>query len=168
MHLYQEETRMNRPFGSARLTMMAAGLAVLMLTGACAQKVVTRGNMPKEHDIAEIKPGVHTKADVAQILGTPSSSATFDKKTWYYIGKTTKRIAFLNPETLESKILVVKFDDNDRVTQISAVDRSAQQEVEIVDRETPTPGKEKSLLVSLYDTLLRGFGNSGPNRGFEK
>ena len=105
---------------------------------------------------------------VAQILGTPSSSATFDDKTWYYIGKTTKRIAFLDPETLESKILVVKFDDQDRLQQIATVDRSQQREVEIVSRESPTPGREKSLLMSLYDTLLRGFGNAGPNRGFEK
>lgn len=166
MQSYQHEAR-KRVFHRAT-PIAAAGLAALLLAGACSQKVVTRGNMPKEHDVAEIKPGVHTKADVAQILGTPSSSATFDKKTWYYIGKTTKRIAFLDPETLDSKILVVKFDDNDRVTQISAVDRSQQREVEIVDRESPTPGKEKNLLRTLYDTILRGFGNAGPNRGFER
>ncbi len=150
------------------LKVALAAAALTVLVAGCSQKVVTRGNMPKDYDVAELKEGVSTKADVAQILGTPSSSATFDDKTWYYIGKTTKRVAFLDPETLESKILVVKFDDNDRLQQIATVDRSQQREVEMVSRESPTPGQEKNLLMSLYDTLLRGFGNAGPNRGFER
>jgi outer membrane protein assembly factor BamE (lipoprotein component of BamABCDE complex) len=65
------------------VALVASGLA------ACVPTVDQRGNLPEPDKLAGIRPGATTKDEVAKILGTPSSTAVFDNKTWYYISRRT-------------------------------------------------------------------------------
>src|SRR6266851_2114109 len=65
-------------------TALGMALAASALA-ACAPTVDQRGNLPEADKVAEIRPGATTRDEVAKILGTPSSTAVFDNKTWYYI-----------------------------------------------------------------------------------
>jgi outer membrane protein assembly factor BamE (lipoprotein component of BamABCDE complex) len=148
--------------GSRRLSSAAAGLALLGLA-SCSPPVETRGNIPDAVVIGEIKPGVHTKDQVSQLLGTPSSVATFDKNTWYYLGRKTESVAFFKPETIEAQTVVIRFDDKGVVSEIRRLDRESGREIDVVERETPTRGKELNFVRAILGSM--GFLGRNPLSG---
>lgn len=150
--------------------LVAAAVAAAMVASGCTGFVNQRGNKLDERRMEAVKPGESSKAEVAQVWGTPSAKSTFDDNTWYYISKRTERVAFFDPDTTEQRVLIVRFDDSDRVASISEKGLEDAREVATVDRTTPTIGEEPSLFDSLYDALLQGpvgaLGAPATNDGF--
>ncbi len=153
---------------SHRRRLCLAAVALTAAATACSPRVDTRGNVPDAEMVAQIKPGLHTRNEVAGMLGTPSSLATFDQKTWYYISKKTETTAFFDPKVVEQQVVAVKFDDTGTVAQVDRLGLEDARDVQISDRESPTRGKELGLFEQLYKTLLRGRGDTGANEGFVK
>src|ERR1041384_5491363 len=87
---------------------MAAVLGVALLAG-CSATQDTRGYMPDEEAIAQIKPGETQKDKVYDLFGSPSSMGTFDQNVWYYIEKRTEQVAFYEPKTLDQRVLPAEF-----------------------------------------------------------
>lgn len=135
------------------LCLLAAGAAAGL--SACGNNVQLRGNTPDPEDIAVIKPGVQSRQDVVDLLGSPSTVSTFEDRKWYYIGQKTEEIAFMKPSVIDRQVLVVTFDETGLVegTQIYGLD--AAQEVDPVDRETPTEGRDLTLMQQLFGNIGR-------------
>jgi outer membrane protein assembly factor BamE (lipoprotein component of BamABCDE complex) len=83
--------------------------AAAMIAG-CAPTVEQRGNLPAADKIAEIRPGATTKDEVVKILGTPSTVGVFNDKSWYYVSRRTKQLAFFDPDVVDQQVYVVRFD----------------------------------------------------------
>lgn len=137
--------------------LLLLGLAVT----ACSPVVATRGNMVEPERVKEIVQGTSRAEDVAAILGTPTHVGTFDNTRWYYIGQKTEKTAFFQPEVIERRILVVQFDPQGVVQEVKQMDAAAGQEVEIVDRTTPTSGRE----LTFMEQLLGNVGRFGSKTG---
>lgn len=141
-----------------RKARLAALALIAIATASCEGRTDIRGNFPDPNALAEIKPGVHTRADVTRLLGAPSTVATFSKETWYYIGGRVRNLAFFKPEILERQVLTVKFDSAGRVATVRKIDATKSKNIALVDRETPTQGKKLTFLQQLIGNLGR-FGN---------
>ena len=138
---------------------IASALAwVLLFSGivACNPTLSNRGNIPLAEVIEQIEAGKQSRDEIVQMLGSPSTTATFGKdEVWYYIGKRTSKIAFLEPELLERKVLEIKFDSSGVVEKIRRYDASDSKEVDLVDRVTPTKGKELTILQQILGNVGR-------------
>jgi outer membrane protein assembly factor BamE (lipoprotein component of BamABCDE complex) len=148
--------------GSRRLALTLALGLLLPALAACSEEVDVRGNLPDAKTIASIKPGQSTRAQVESTLGTPSSVATFDKETWYYIGGRVKTVSFFKPELLERRVIAVRFDKSGVVHDIHQLDAADGKSVALVERETPTKGKELTVLQQLIGNIGR-FGGQTSN-----
>ncbi len=133
--------------------LVVAGLA-LALT-ACASRITTRGNLPDPDRLAEIQPGQHSRDQVAEILGTPSSTAVFDQETWYYVSERTTTFAFFKPRVTRRKVVVLRFDEKGVVSDISTLGLKDGRVIVPVERETPTAGTELTILDQLIGNLGR-------------
>ena len=123
---------------------------------ACSPIADTRGNLPLEAAIKSIAQGKQNRNQVVAILGSPSTKASFGKQEiWYYIGKRTETLAFLEPTLLERKILAIKFDNRGIVQTIASYDATAGKPVNLVDRVTPTMGSELGILEQIIGNLGR-------------
>lgn len=143
-------------------------VAAVALVAACSPEKDVHGTLPDKELIAEIKPGQTRQEDVTRILGTPSATATFDKETWYYVGERTATLAFFRPEVLEHRVVVVRFDDAGVVRDVEQVDATkAGKEVTPVGRETPTKGKELTIIQQLIGNVGR-FNKPGNDSGPER
>ena len=145
------------------LTTILAPTVVAVALAACAPTVDVHGNMPEQDILDEIRPGVSTREVVSEKLGTPSTIAMFDGETWYYVGRKTETKAFFNPKTLDQRVIVVRFDDRGRVDAVETINGDAARPVQIVDRETPTRGREYTFLEQLLGNIGR-FNNPGRGR----
>jgi outer membrane protein assembly factor BamE (lipoprotein component of BamABCDE complex) len=138
---------------SRRSRIAAAVLALATLAG-CGIPVNQRGNLPKPDALAQIKPGETDKQTVQRLLGTPSTVASFDDKTWYYISRETKEIAFLRPEVLDQQVIAIHFDDNGIVIGVDHKGKKDAQSVAPNPNATPAQGREFTFL----EQLIGNFG----------
>ncbi len=152
---------MTRSIPSALCAFAFLGLAV----SACSPSVATRGNLTDPDRLAEIKAGESRRDDVAGILGTPTSVGTFDPNVWYYIGQKTEKIAFFQPSVLERRVVIVHFDDAGVVREIKQLDESNAQDIEVVDRATPTAGREMGFLEQMLGNVGRFSAKDAKGRG---
>jgi len=129
--------------------------AVALALGACEQSVQVRGNIPDVDMVSKINPGIHTRVDIASLLGSPSTVSTFQDSKWYYIGQKTTQFAFFEPEVLERKVLVISFDDAGYVANTKTYGLEDGKIIDPVERITPTEGRELSFIQQLFGNLGR-------------
>jgi outer membrane protein assembly factor BamE (lipoprotein component of BamABCDE complex) len=147
------QTPLNRMMRS--VLRRVSGLAAIAAIAACTPMIDTRGNMPPPEIVATIQPGVTTRTQISQLLGSPSSVATFNDRTWYYIGRKTETVAFLSPEVTEQQILVVKFDESGVVQDLEKRGIESARLVSMNERETPTAGHSLGFFEQLFGNIGR-------------
>ena len=113
----------------------------------------TRGNLADPEVVSQITPGESTRGTVEDLLGSPTTVATFNDRTWYYIGRKTERFAFFKPEILEQQVVAIHFDEAGTVENVKIYGPDDAREVEVVDRTTPTAGQELTVLQELFGNL---------------
>jgi outer membrane protein assembly factor BamE (lipoprotein component of BamABCDE complex) len=146
-----------------RSVAVALVLAAVGMTG-CVPTVDQRGNLPDPDRIAEIHPGTTTRDQVAKLLGTPSSTGIFNDKSWYYISRKTKQVAFFDPEVLDQQVFVVNFDGNGVVKSIDHKGLKDGREIEPAPGATPAPGRELTFLEQILGNIGR-FNRGGGGGG---
>ena len=121
--------------------------------------------VPTDDELALIKPGVHNRGDVRIILGSPSTVARFKPKAWYYVESQFKKKAIANSSLLARKIIEVQFDDRGFVKKIKSFDTTDEQKIRPVERETPTGGKQLTIIQQLIGNAGRFIetGNNAPD-----
>ena len=140
-------------FGVFRQLLGATALAALLV--ACAPNITQRGNLPDPELLSRIQPGSQTRSQVADILGSPSSIATFGEEIWYYISSQTETLAFYEPEILDQKVIAIAFDDAGRVKTVRTYGLEDAQKIEPVSRTTPTGGRKFTVFEQLFGNLGR-------------
>jgi len=124
---------------------------------ACSPIKTNQGYRLDPEQLAQIETGITNKDGVQRLMGSPSSIATFQTEgdAWYYISSKTEHLAFLPKDVKQRNVIVVKFDINDVVAAIKDYDKEDGREVEIVERTTPTGGRELGFLEQLFGNLGR-------------
>jgi outer membrane protein assembly factor BamE (lipoprotein component of BamABCDE complex) len=126
-----------------------------LITTACTPMVQTHGYRLDPERMAQVEPGRTTREEVLQLLGSPSSIATFDQSTWYYITQRTERMSFYQDEVVAQDVVAIRFDDQGTVEEIGARGIDDAREVTLVERETPTSGNELSAIEQFIGNIGR-------------
>jgi outer membrane protein assembly factor BamE (lipoprotein component of BamABCDE complex) len=138
------------------ISIAALALAAALALSACTARTNVVGYVPDDDEIAQIVPGKQSKQDVEKLLGSPSSLASFKEhnNTWYYISSRTETFAFLSPETTKRTVLAIDFDDNGIVKNVRHYKLEDGRDIEMVERVTPTRGKE----LNFFEQMFGNFG----------
>lgn len=129
-------------------------LFALLLVTACTPMQATRGNIVEDYRMAEIVPGVSSRTNVLQSLGSPTTVAPFDDNVWYYIGQKTEKRGIFDPKVVDKKVVVVAFGEDGVVQAIDKVD-SDMIDVPHVRRKTPTSGNDITVMEQLIGNVGR-------------
>lgn len=148
---------MNRTIKTLLIVMIAS-----VTLGACSARKFVRGYMADEKVVSSIRPQVDTHDSVQQMLGSPSSVATFDNDSWYYYSKKSESLAFFKEDITELSIIAVRFDTDGYVTAIDRYSLDNRNEVDPVDKTTRTHGRELNFIQELFGNIGR-FGAGGPS-----
>ena len=141
------------PLITAMRRFTAAG-ALLFALSACAASEHVDGQLPNPEKLAVIEVGVHTRDDVAKIIGSPSTTPPFDDDSWYYIKRVTQQVAFFEPVLIDQKIVAIVFSKEGTVADIVLYHEEDGHEIAMVERITPTQGRK----LSVWEQLLSNFG----------
>ncbi len=152
--------RRRRPI--AGLAPLAVALALVVVLGACEGQLATHGDPIDAIELARVRPGISTRADVVSALGTPSSVPVFDDSAWYYMSNREETLAFFAPESIERQVVVVHFDDQGVVSSIDKFGLERGREVDVVSRETPSFGQSPTIIQQMLGNLGRFNKETGP------
>ena len=134
--------------------MLIVTVAILVTVG-CEPRIDVRGNVPDPDLLADIEIGHINKEQVIALIGSPSSISPLSSNTWYYVRERTETVAFFEPEVKERKILVIVFDKNGVAEKVKLYGLEDARKIEIVERVTPTAGKEFTILKQLFGNIGR-------------
>jgi outer membrane protein assembly factor BamE (lipoprotein component of BamABCDE complex) len=140
-----------------RRVLYAAMITGLLATSACAPLKSYSGFQAIEASPKDVQKGVDTKSTVRGKLGSPSMTSTFDPNVWFYINQVKERVAFRKPQVTARDITAIKFDkDSEIVTAVENYDLKAGKVIAFNSHETPTRGRELTILEQLLGTVGRG------------
>jgi len=114
-----------------------------------------RGNRIDSDQMAELNPGVSTKADVTAVVGSPTARDTFDDNTWIYIGEMTQSRIGQTLGEVSQHVVVMTFDQGGVLRNIEQKTKADALPVTVVRRITPSPGTEASFLQQLLGNIGR-------------
>ena len=145
---------MKTNLGMAGRCLAFAVLGGILLAG-CTKDIDARGNLPTPEGLAQLQVGQQTRQDVQNLLGTPATTSVFDDETWYYISSHTTQYSFYKNRELDRTIYVLNFDQHGILKDMHKLDMRDGKPVQAVARETPTKGREYSILEQLIGNIGR-------------
>lgn len=107
----------NRPGCRVFFQAMLAG-AALMLAGACVPVERFHGYVPDDDDLAVIEIGQTSEAEVATLLGRPSTQGLLTGSNWFYVGSTFRHYGAMKPRETDREVVALSFDSRGAVSNV--------------------------------------------------
>ncbi|MEM8689383.1 MAG: outer membrane protein assembly factor BamE [Pseudomonadota bacterium] len=155
---------------SRKLALLAGALALTLV--ACSPVIDHRGYLPRGQDVQKLQVGM-SKTEVEALLGSPSTTATVNSSgdSYYYVSSVVEQKPVIGAEVQDRQVIAVRFDIEDRVQNFAHYGLEDGRIVNFITRETPTEGREYSLIKEFFGNLGKftpgapgGSGRQGPGR----
>ncbi len=140
-----------------RRAAFAAISVSLLATAACTPITTYSGFQAIEANPKDVKVGEDSKSSVRGRLGSPSATSTFDPNVWFYIDQVKETVAFRKPVTTRRDVTAIKFDkDSEQVVSVDQLSLKDGKVIAFNGRETPTRGRELTIIEQLIGSVGRG------------
>jgi len=140
-----------------RSKLFLAALSAAALTSACAPVVGQNGFQAIDAKPTDIVAGTDTKETVLTRLGTPSTTSTFEgDNVWYYISQVTEKYTYNRAQVTQRSVTEITFNDAGQVAGVRALGLEDGQQLTMNSRETPTRGRQLTILEQLLGNVGRG------------
>ena len=136
----------------------AIAITAILALAACTSTVTTHGHRFDAAALAQIEPGQTSQDEVVQLLGSPSSIAAFDDRTWYYVSQRIERSSFYHQAVVAQDVVAIGFDNQGTVSHVDRHDLNGAREIDPIDRQTPTAGNE----LSIFEQFIGNIGRFNP------
>ena len=137
-----------------------AVLAAVTLAGglsACSPITSYSGFQAIDSDPKDVAVGTDTKSTVRAKLGSPSVQSTFDPNVWFYVNQIKERVAFRKPQVTARNVTAITFNkDTEMVETVNVYTLKDGKVIAYNNRETPTRGREMTVLEQLLGSVGRG------------
>jgi outer membrane protein assembly factor BamE (lipoprotein component of BamABCDE complex) len=140
-----------------RTKLLIAALSAAALTAACAPVVGQNGFQAIDARPTDIVAGTDTRQSVLTKLGTPSTTSTFESDTvWYYMSQVTEKYTYNRPHVTQRTVTEITFNDAGQVAAVRTLGLDDGQRIAMDRRETPTRGRQLTILEQLLGNVARG------------
>ena len=128
-------------------------LLALIILCSC-QAIDIRGQYVDDNAINQLQNKVLTKAEVEDLIGTPTIVPEYNKDTWYYVQRSLARRAWFEPKVIEQRIVEVRFN-NDVVANVLLLKDEHIEGISSTSEYTQTYGTEASGIQKFVRNIGR-------------
>lgn len=148
------------PAFSLRYAAATLALSLPLLAGCSVFGPIpqNRGTLVEKSDFKLLVPGTSTKDDVRQLIGSPTTTSTFDDNKWIYISLVTHQQPLSYPKIRKQDVTVLAFDHGGVLRNVSQYDSGDRYNVGMALGATPAPGTK----VNIFQQLLGNVGRYNP------
>jgi len=140
-----------------RLKTLLAVSAFAALASACAPMIGQNGFQAIDSKPQDIVAGTDTRETVLAKLGSPSTTSTFERdKVWYYMSQVTEKYTYNLAQITQRSITEISFNDAGQVAEVRTLGLEDGQKIAMESRETPTRGRQLTILEQLLGNVGRG------------
>jgi outer membrane protein assembly factor BamE (lipoprotein component of BamABCDE complex) len=142
----------------SRFAPLFVAVSLAGLSAACAPMIGSNGFQAIDAKPQDVVAGTDTKETVLARLGSPSTTSTFEAdQIWYYISQTTEKYTYNRPVVSNRTVTEITFEPgSDKVSAVRTLGLDDGQQVAMNSRETPTRGRELTVLEQLLGNVGRG------------
>ena len=128
---------------------------LFFIVSACSFRVDNTGYMFENTDINIIKKGVTSKNTLLTTFGSPTITSFYDdKEVWIYYSENIKHILFFKPKVIDRDVLVIKFDNEDRVNNIKKIDLGDEdREFFFNQNKTFVESHKSNFFKTIYENI---------------
>ena len=136
-----------------------SSLLVFALCGCVTRDY--RGGVPIRPLQMELVKSAQTKAEVAEILGSPAATTVVGTEKWFYYNAEGSQFAFFDPQYSKYNILTITFDESGKISDIRLHELKDSNFAYNEKVETELPSEIKlNFFQELFGNIGR-FNNSG-------
>ena len=140
-------------------------LNLFVIITSCVNKKIVNGQLPDGEMLSKLRLNEDNKQVIDQLLGSPSFKGEFGDNSYYYFSTISDKIAFLEPDLIEQKIIQLKFDDKNILSKVYLFEKNDSKEILMSSNFTKTTGREISILEQMISNFGLGMGAKGPILG---
>ena len=129
-------------------------LSVVCLAAGCTPIYDVHGFVPFESDLENIEIGQTTKVELENTVGYPAFEDTNYGNDWYFVASRFQRGGISAPKVIDREVVVISFDEQERVSNIGRFSLADGRVVELSRRVT----EQKLGRLTILDQLSRAFG----------
>ncbi|MFY9589384.1 outer membrane protein assembly factor BamE [Rickettsia endosymbiont of Halotydeus destructor] len=127
-------------------------ILILLMLGGC-QTIETRGQFIDNTLLSQLETRKLNKLEVKELIGSPTIIPDYSPNNWYYIERTMSQRAWFNPKVEQQRIVKVTFNNN-LVQEVTVINDSYKEDVEVIREYTKTYGTELNGLQK----FVKNFG----------
>jgi outer membrane protein assembly factor BamE (lipoprotein component of BamABCDE complex) len=102
----------------SRRQIMAFALVVPVALAGCTATYRNHGYVPPEEDLAQVKVGQTTQAELEGLIGRPGSQGMLTGSAWYYVGSRWRFYGAREPREVDRQVVAISFDQNGTVANV--------------------------------------------------
>jgi outer membrane protein assembly factor BamE (lipoprotein component of BamABCDE complex) len=141
-------------FSSRSICRILAGCLAALAAAGCEPTISTHGHQIDPTVLAQIEPGTTSREEVTRLIGSPSTTGTFDGESWFYVSQRNETTSFYQADVTQQDVVRVDFDANGIVKDVR------NHGLELAQAVTPDPNRTRTLGNEL--TVVQQFiGNIG-------
>lgn len=130
-------------------------LIFLLSVLSCSFKLDKAGYMFENTDFSSIKKNVTSKNTILKNFGSPTAVMSLeDQEVWIYFSEEIKQILFFKPTVVWRKVVLLKFDEEDRVKFINNLDLNDNDNSFFVNiNKTQLPQHESNFFNEIFGNI---------------
>lgn len=130
-----------------------AAIASCALAG-CASVRDHKGYIIDSSLINTVAPGVDNRDSVYKTLGRASFESEFDQgRTWYYVARDTRQLAFSTPHPVAQMLLTIRFAPGGDVASVQKTGLETIRSISPYRKTTPTLGRSRGFISELFGNI---------------
>ena len=131
-------------------------ILLVFFSTSCSEKITYSGKILNENNFNS--KSFKNKDQIIGSLGQPDFIDPIENK-YYYFSEQKSIKNFFNQKIIDRKMIVVNFDDNQKIISLEKFDINNEKDIEFVKDKTPNAILQKGLIEKIFG----GVGNSIPN-----
>ena len=148
--------------GSGKRALATPLVLAALAVGGCASVRDHKGYVVDTSLIDTVQPGVDNRDSVTKTLGRASFESAFDQgRTWYYVSRNTRQLAFSTPHPVEQMLLTVRFAPNGEVASVQKTGLETIRNVSLYGKTTPVLGSNRGFIAELFGNIGTVGGGAG-------
>ena len=128
-------------------------VALLVLIYGCSEQYRNHGYIPSEEELSSVSVSQDDKNSVIEKLGTPSIGGILNDGNIYFVQSKVLKNSIRASKPIDRQVLVLSFDDNDRLSNIQKFGIDKGKVVILDYRTTPSGLKNMSFLFRLFQNV---------------
>lgn len=152
------------PSSGNRASRLLVAAVAALTAAACQPTVSTHGHQLDPAVLAQITPGTTSREEVLRMLGSPSTTGTFDGESWFYVSQRSEALSFYQADITQQDVVRLDFDANGIVKDVHSHGLELAQAVTPDPNRTRTLGNELTVVQQFIGNIGR-FNSSGESQG---